>query len=140
MNKRKYLPLLLVFFSLSILFVTIPSAMPQEVERRELTGAHSDFKCEWCHQEEVWHTAYKNITQCKLCHENTWNTVLNSEHGNFFYEGEINVISGDVEVKYCATCHNPHQPDVLRLTYTNGTLVYIPFEEKTELCIKCHII
>ncbi|MFQ6134421.1 MAG: cytochrome c3 family protein [Nitrososphaerales archaeon] len=138
MYRREYFLLLLAGLSIAIILPTVPSALTQQEERRGLTGAHSILSCENCHLKEVWHTTNINLTICKTCHINVWDTVSSGQHGNLLFEGDMDVATGNVEVKYCATCHNPHQPDVLRLTYTNGTAVYIPFVDYKELCLKCH--
>ena len=136
--RIRYLFVLLTVFSLFIIFPIFPEALTQQEERKGLTGAHSILSCSNCHIKEVWHSTSINSTVCKTCHPNVWDLVLSNKHNNLLFNGNMSVTNGDLQVRYCDTCHNPHHPDVLRLTYLNGTAIHIPFTENSELCLTCH--
>jgi hypothetical protein len=139
MYRTKYLIFSLAIVSALAVVASFPLAVTQqEDERRGLTGAHSVLTCDNCHSDEVWHTTSKDITICQTCHASLWETVEENKHGELFFEGEKDVLSGTVVVRYCATCHNPHQPDVLRIQYSDGETIFIEFENYPDLCVKCH--
>jgi len=118
---------------------TIPLALTQNAENRSgLTGGHAVLTCDMCHGEAVWHNTNKDLTICQTCHSNTWGAVMDFSHTALLFEGDFSGSGGEIKAKYCATCHNPHQPDGLRLSFTNGTSINIPFAEYTELCVNCH--
>ncbi len=139
--RRQHVLILLALISLSAVIPALPSAMPQQnQEPKGLTGAHAALQCTSCHGQGVWHTTSINATICKTCHSSVWNTVSGSKHTNLFFEGQMQMASGTVRVKYCLTCHNAHQPDSLSLKYTNGTSVRIAFSDQKSLCLKCHAL
>ncbi|MBI2937428.1 MAG: cytochrome c3 family protein [Thaumarchaeota archaeon] len=139
MFRRKYVLILLALLSVSAVIPALPSALPQQNEApKGLTGAHAALQCSSCHGEGVWHTTNINATICKSCHSAVWSTVTGSKHSNLFFEGQLQMTSGTVRVKYCVTCHNAHQPDSLSLRYTNGTSVRIAYSDYKSLCLKCH--
>lgn len=141
MNKTRNLLISVLVIMILATFSAIPLALTQNAgDRRGLTGGHAVLTCDMCHADEVWHTTNKDLTICQTCHSNTWNTIMNSKHTALLYEGEFQGSGGDIKAKYCATCHNPHQPDMLRLSFVNGTNIYIPFSEYTNLCVNCHLL
>ncbi|MCL5318783.1 MAG: cytochrome c3 family protein [Thaumarchaeota archaeon] len=139
MLHRRYVIILLALLGVSAVIAALPFATPQQNQSAKgLTGPHAVLSCSNCHGEGVWHTTNINATICKTCHSNVWNTVSASKHSNLFFEGQLQMTSGTVRVKYCLTCHNPHQPNFLSLRYTNGTSVRIEFADYNKLCMKCH--
>ncbi len=137
--RREYVIILVALLGVSAIVPSLlPSAITQQNDAQGLTGPHAALQCNNCHGEGVWHTTQINATICKLCHGTIWNTVSGSKHNNLFVDGQLQKDSGTIRVKYCLTCHNPHQPDSLRLRYTNGTSLRISFDNYKNLCLKCH--
>ncbi len=132
---------LIVTLLLIVVVSLIGAVYAQEVTppRGLLTGKHASLECDMCHQSGVWHDTNKDVTGCQKCHQNQWNTLTQqSMHAALMRNGTINREGATFQVKYCATCHDPHHNDYLRVAASDGKETYYKFDDIMPLCLNCH--